>query len=542
MAIDAIARGVALSLLDSLSLGENTPIVQTTGDSEAQVMSQKAVTAALNNALKAAGVINITTKIKYSDIYDENSKYRALIVTYANGEEIELNIGKVCKPIKSIMFDKSNNGEITFIIAYDDYTTQSAKLPIKDCGITSLEQTMGNSETAVMSQKVITTELNNRANALKGNVRSSYVANMNDVSPDNTKVSVRLSSKNLIPYPFNITNVVNGITFTNNGDGTVTANGTANYQGRDYEALGINETKVNYPAGTYIFSGCPLDGGSGKYVINFYAKDSNGVRIIDTLETGNGLSFNAPNGIGYVGCSLRVYNGQTVENLTYKPQLEEGTVATEYTPYVADGTETQISVFGKNLLSYPYIGGSQKEVIVNGVKFTDNGDGTITANGTATANARYDLRVSSTQPITPLKVGETYTYSGCPKGDSSSTYFLQCYDTEAYKNDTGNGYTFTAKNNKFVALIVISAGTVCNNLTFKPQLERGAKATDYEPFYVKNYTTQVGSNIDIDSIAPIMTIKADNTVLDIKYNKDANKVISMLEERIATLELAVASN
>ena len=471
--------------------------------------------------------------------------YTTLEITLTNGKSYDIQIpdgkegssGQDGAGISMIDSYRDDEGKLWLVIFYDDGRLET-RISLPELGIPYLKQSTGDSEDAVMSQKATTRELNERANALKGEVSVKSVVHLDDVSPNKETVLVKLSSKNLMPYPYKqTTQEKNGITFTDNGDGTITANGTATAT-----ISFMIEATVNYPSGTYMFSGCPIDGGNNKYLINLNVKDIDGNNVIDTWETGNGLKVTTNNGIGKINCYLRIYSGYTVDNLTFKPQLEEGTVATEYTPYVAEGTEKQISVFGKNLLSYPYIGGSQKEVTVNGVTFTDNGDGTITANGTATANARYDLRVSSTQPITPLKVGETYTYSGCPKGNSSSTYFLQCYDTEAYKNDTGNGHTFTAKNNKFIALIVIAAGTVCNNLTFKPQLERGAKATDYEPFYVKNYTTQVGSNIDIDSVSPNMTIKTDNTVLDVKYNKDANKVISTLEERIAALELAVASN
>ena len=41
---------------------------------------------------------------------------------------------------------------------------------------------------------------------------------------------------------------------------------------------------------------------------------------------------------------------------------------------------------GKNLIPYPY---GQTTEVRNGVTFTDNGDGTITVNGTATSNTYF---------------------------------------------------------------------------------------------------------------------------------------------------------
>ena len=47
-----------------------------------------------------------------------------------------------------------------------------------------------------------------------------------------------------------------------------------------------------------------------------------------------------------------------------------------------------MNVSGKNLLSYPYY---ETTKTLNGVTFTDNGDGSITVNGTATANVYFSL-------------------------------------------------------------------------------------------------------------------------------------------------------
>ena len=130
----------------------------------------------------------------------------------------------------------------------------------------------------------------------------------------------------------------------------------------------------------------------------------------------------------------------------------------------------KLCVYGcKNLIRYPYV---QTTKTVNGITFTDNGDGTITANGTATADAVFEI------PAFTVEAKVQYFISGCPAGGSLSTYYFQM---RGFTQDVGRGakirssYGFT---NTFE--IVIRKGTAADSLVFKPQLEEGTAATEYE--------------------------------------------------------------
>ena len=145
---------------------------------------------------------------------------------------------------------------------------------------------------------------------------------------------------------------------------------------------------------------------------------------------------------------------------------------------------------GKNLLT-----NNMQSVTRNGITMTRNADGSFTFNGTATANAGFYIAAanSSTQTILPIKPG-TYTLSGGASGGSGSTYRLAVYTyvngtyTHAYV-DFGNNRTFTISEseNGYIPLINIYNGTTVSNLTFKPQLEIGETATDYEPYNGATY-------------------------------------------------------
>lgn len=147
------------------------------------------------------------------------------------------------------------------------------------------------------------------------------------------KVASGPGGKNLISYPYyETTKTMNGIDFTDNGDGTITANGTATDTAK-FRAKFWNDNPCG--PGTYYVSGCPNGGSDNTYCINFAAKYNDEI-IGDTLDYGNGFAINAPNGIDKFYAYIIIKTGVTVSNLVFKPQLELGTSATEYEQYYAD--------------------------------------------------------------------------------------------------------------------------------------------------------------------------------------------------------------
>lgn len=173
------------------------------------------------------------------------------------------------------------------------------------------------------------------ANALKASVSGVGGVAVSDVSPLAHTVTVKLRNKNIIQYPYAVTTKTDkGITWTDNGDGTVTANGTA--AGDSFFAFSYS---VAPPAsGEYTLSGCPVGGGGTKYYI--YAYDGSN-RIGTDYGSGRTVSVDAAK-------TYRVYamvaNGTTVNNITFKPQFEYGATATTYTPYVSDFSELTVYV------------------------------------------------------------------------------------------------------------------------------------------------------------------------------------------------------
>ena len=91
---------------------------------------------------------------------------------------------------------------------------------------------------------------------------------------------------------------------------------------------------------------------------------------------------------------------------------------------------------------------------------TNNGNGTLTINGTASANVTI-ICDSGKMPID----GHRYYLRGCPSGGSSSTYYI--YDGYSHF-DYGDGYFGVL--GLLRVYIFIKSGAVINNLVFKPQI------------------------------------------------------------------------
>lgn len=140
-----------------------------------------------------------------------------------------------------------------------------------------------------------------------------------------------------------------------------------------------------------------------------------------------------------------------------------------------------------NLIPYPY-GSSVASLIreQNGIIYTVNPeDGTVSAKGTASANAWFDI-ISLTKNF-KIPAGN-YNVSGCPSGGSASTYGIYVTHGESlasYGKDHGDGLNVTvtaqtADEQFRIVLGVLEGNTV--DIVFKPMLIKGeAKPEIYNP-------------------------------------------------------------
>ena len=203
-------------------------------------------------------------------------------------------------------------------------------------------------------------------------------------------------------------------------------------------------------------------------------------------------------------------------------QIERGTVATSYTPYINELSNVKVLAMGKNILPFPY---KDTTKTLNGITWTVNADGTITANGTASGDSVFQLT-------------DTYIYnnglhcriSGCPTGGSADTYYL--YSVMTGHKDVGSGTGVTITDSRYWKFrIYIKNGYTANNLVFKPQIELGTTATEYEPYKGAEYE----QGEPIASISPNMTITTDTggTTVSVEYLRDIDLYIDSLITGVA---------
>lgn len=133
------------------------------------------------------------------------------------------------------------------------------------------------------------------------------------------------------------------------------------------------------------------------------------------------------------------------------------------TPYPAGG--------GKNLFNPAWM---PEKAMYRGVMWTITPDGTVTANGTAVGTTYYNSNYFS------LPAG-TYTIS------AMSHFRISINDSDAGNatiavQAVGEPCTFTVENDIQKATLFFAASGTLDNVSAKPQIEKGATATAYAPY------------------------------------------------------------
>lgn len=147
---------------------------------------------------------------------------------------------------------------------------------------------------------------------------------------------------------------------------------------------------------------------------------------------------------------------------------------------IADGVSTIVktiegsTVKCDNLIPYPYTDGMSKTI--NGITFTVNSDGSITANGTATENALFNIGSISVQNNT------SYFLSGCPSTGSTLTYILYLFDGANGYADSGAGKLINPASTKLRISILVYAGATLNGRVPSHAERRHNRASLYAVF------------------------------------------------------------
>lgn len=150
-----------------------------------------------------------------------------------------------------------------------------------------------------------------------------------------TEPRKKSGTKNLIVYPYqNTTRTDNGVTYTDNSDGTITVNGTATKNSyfrmiTNDKIEGINSGIIptELSAGTYTISG---NSTADKIEINVGYSYDGGTTTKWSLIRANSSATFTLTATAVICVRIKVLSGDTVSNAVVKPQLEKGSVATTF--------------------------------------------------------------------------------------------------------------------------------------------------------------------------------------------------------------------
>lgn len=311
-------------------------------------------------------------------------------------------------------------------------------------------------------------------------------------------LSITTLNRNLATLPYADGNgVVGGITRSVGADGKITINGEsttttfynvinsrvigriATEQGKTYTVTlnKIQDDNVSIIYRTYDSSktrvkdyivGAPTTKGTYTYT---FTRDNNDNEVYDCL---------------YLSIPVGTY-----ANNSYYVQLEEGVASSAYTIPQSEEATTDIvlraipvtsnddwnyreEVHYKNIVKYPYY--QTTKTSYRGMDFTDNGDGSITISGEATADAGFYFEGAySNATATQWLEAGTYLFKA-PIGGAANKYAFQnrLYDEDGtfitvFVNDTDVTYTLN-KPRRLSNRLYIWSGQSFSNFVFTPEI------------------------------------------------------------------------
>lgn len=384
------------------------------------------------------------------------------------------------------------------------------------------------------------------ASILKGSASGTIVA-MKDVSPIEHEMGVKARGKNL----FDITNVYNSTHMDYRVEGNKLIIKRTNTNENQFSNIYFNLGKCKDFANKTLTISATNES-AATFSIHLVIFDSNGARVdyvkLGSLTGNKTTTYTAivpDNDLDDVLYCRIVSQETTITDKEYtisNIQIEEGTTATAYAPYVHDITQAKILKQGKNL----FYQNETKIREAGGLSFNlTQGQSSFIVNGTSTASSSAKLTGI------PLKAG-TYSiaiYGANVISSDMDRIYLQYTDTSGknvYVNNIVNNKpkTFTLPYDITARVdFVFAANSTYDNKEICIQIEEGSTATDYEPYIAPTeYDIPANGNVlGVTSIHPSTTLYSDTAgvVINVEYNRDINIAFKNLEEKITALSAAM---
>ena len=294
------------------------------------------------------------------------------------------------------------------------------------------------------------------------------------------------SGKNLLDNTAT-TKISNGITFTVNSDKTVNVNGTNDTSANS--SLIINRYVLS--PGTYILNGCPSGGASNTYRLAI--QETGSYSVLGSIDIGNGSGEFTIDTTTNVQIAIFIQKDLTVNNLLFKPMLRKATIADDtYEQYGASPSPDNLSKI-ENLEGENICPSLNTTRTINGVTFTKNKDGSITMNGTATAEITYPINVNTTTNTRTVLLKANSKYRMLSSYESGK-YITQVFYLKNNVTTYSSSLIETVEETKAGMYIRVYKDAVLENVTIYPQITKGEEYKPYVPYNSLGFL-DIGENL-----------------------------------------------
>lgn len=319
------------------------------------------------------------------------------------------------------------------------------------------------------------------------------------------------------------TQTKNGVTCTNNGDGTYTLNGISQ------NAFDFPLCNFELPKGTYKFVGSlQNDGGYFTYVINHTLSET----YIGDVGNGYVFTINQTCNLTFL---LWGNHNITFNNLVFKPMITTNLNATydDFVSYEDSLATNRVMSTRVNLLKPTLQTQTQ-----NGVEIVNNGDGTYTFNGTSTGTSY-------------LTFGKVHLNKGIYR-------LLGSFTNEAIKDcklyirigsnaiyDSGNGINFeVTSEGDYIVQYQMLTNKVFDNIVIKPMITPNLNAT-YDDFIAclgTSWTQDTANGYYTKTIACSGITSKDNPTIDVVSSGTLEEMQAQQDEWSKILKIETSTD
>lgn len=451
-----------------------------------------------------------SSNLLHTDYFNESKTANGVTIQYLADEDCFLlngtATGKVLITDTSFLIPNANNQPFT-ISAF--YVSGNITIPTGAYAVAYIGKQDDSSVTTqinFMDAKLRQNNTNSTKICDKEYVKDFWFYITTGVALENYKVKISITKleNNLCDtVPFvSSQNSNNGITYTNNEDGSITFNGTCTGPQSQYflysttKNISADKTKQYFCRTIYSSSGS-----ASTYYVEYqmylydtYVSSGSAIR-----EYGNGVTIPA-NNYNYNNLRVKIYvnNGVTVDNVTVRPQIFE--IPTNYEPYGKYGLEIKQE---KNILDLYNASNSQYMTV------TEKLENKVVATANNATNNSPVLRLfNKSIPAGNYVLSYTVNIENTPQWQSGVTdrrNEMLIFVGGTFKTKTNsisqdgtytNNITFTLQSASMVDIRWyrnVVNNVVVEDTTYKVtftnvQLEQGTEASSYTPYQPPKYS------------------------------------------------------